>query len=91
MYYMCGEKQPAVTAGSVSELIAEAQRRGWSAPALIAAKDGDEWTVNHWVYARTDKPVSNLTQAAKYYNVRIGITEEWPHRLGPRPTDDGLS
>ncbi|MFE4501711.1 hypothetical protein ACFRFQ_17805 [Rhodococcus sp. NPDC056743] len=91
MYYMCGEKAPAVTAGSVSELVAEAKRRGWSTPALIAVKDGGEWTVHHWVYAKVNKPVSNLPQAAKYYNVRIGVTKEWPDRLGARPTDDGLA
>lgn len=88
MYYMCGEKAPAVTAGSVRELVAEAKRRGWSTPALIALKGGGEWMVHHWVYAKVDKPVSNRSQATKYYNVRIGV-KAWPDSLGPRPTDEG--
>lgn len=91
MYYMCGEKPPAVTSDSVEHLAEVARSRGWTTPALIAAQDGGGWSVAHWVYARATKPVTTRLQAEKYDNVRTGVVAEWPHRLGPRPSDAGTS
>jgi len=91
MYYMCGETPPAETASTVDELAAIARQRGWVTPALIAIQYGGEWAPDHWVYAKKTKPVSDEKQSRKYYDVRIGIVKEWPHRLGLRPTDDGLT
>ncbi|MBM4551517.1 hypothetical protein GS445_17920 [Rhodococcus hoagii] len=90
MYYMCGEKPPALTSNSLARLVDEARARGWTTPALIAARNGGEWSVSHWVRSRTTTPVSTPLQASAYDNVRTGVTPKWPHRLGERPTDDGI-
>lgn len=90
MYYMCGEKPAAVTSHSVEQLADAARARGWTTPALIAVQNGGEWSVAHWVYSQKTKPVTTTLQAVKYDNVRSGVTPEWPHRLGERPTDDGM-